>query len=64
MRNEVDSLVGEVTNHHKTDIIHLYDDRYRVNVWSKEKGLIDRYAIVKSYFIDYKDGILTDKTKK
>ena len=59
----VDDFVGEVKNHHKTDVINVYDDRYRINVWTLEKGdLIDKYKIDKSYFVMHSGGQIVDKT--
>lgn len=59
----VDNFVGEVKNHLKTDVVHLYDDRYRINVWTVQKGdLIDKHEISRSYFVVHESGELLDKT--
>jgi len=59
-KHKVDLFVGPVKNHYKTDAIHLYDDRYRINVWVGD-GFIKK--IEASYFVTY-DGEIVDKTKK
>lgn len=59
----VDEFVGEVKNHHKTDVINVYGDRYRINVWTLKKGdLVDHYKIAKSYFVVHESGEIVDKT--
>jgi hypothetical protein len=59
----VAGFVGKVKNHHKTEAIHLYDNKYRINVWTVTKGdLVDHYIIDRSYFISYDDGKIIDKT--
>jgi hypothetical protein len=61
---EVKKFVGEVKGLHKVDAINVYEDRYRINVWTVEKaGLIDKYAIVDSYFVTYSNGKITNRTK-
>jgi hypothetical protein len=59
----VDDFVGEVKDHHKTDVINVYSNRYRINVWILEKGeLVDRYKIKDSYFVAHIGGKIIDKT--
>jgi hypothetical protein len=60
----VDNFVGEVKNHYKTDVINVYDDKYRINVWTLTKGgLIDHCKIEKSYFVAHVGGKIVDKTR-
>jgi len=61
---DVQDFVDKPKDFHKTDIIHLYDDRYRINVWTVQKaGLIDKFSISKSYFVTYENGQIVDRTK-
>lgn len=58
-------FVGEVKNHSKTDCVHLYANRYRMNVWTREEipgRLVDEFKIIESYFVALEDGALVDKT--
>ena len=59
------NFVGEVENLLKIDAKHLYDNRYRINVWTeiyKEGMFCPFHKIEKSYFIHYVDGEIVDKT--
>ena len=59
-------FVGEVDNLHKIDTNSLFDDNYRINVWTRylnEGGLSYSYEIKHSYFMSFKDGKLTDLTR-
>ena len=63
----VKEFVGEVENIHTIDVNSLFDDNYRVNVWTKylnEGGLSYRYEIKYSYFMQYRNGKLTDLTRQ
>ena len=57
--------VKNVKNYYKTDQFHVTGNYFRVNVWSRtsrEDCLMDNFAIPFSYYVEYKDGVLTDKT--
>jgi hypothetical protein len=44
---------------------NLWQDRYRINVWMEEYGseqLFPRRWIGYSYFVDYHEGLIIDKT--
>ena len=58
-------LTGTVKNHLKTDVIHLFANRYRINVWTEERRkdrLISHFNIPKSFFVYLEDGEFVDKT--
>ena len=61
---EIESLlfkqVEKPKNHFMTKVIHLWDSRYRVNIYIEieEEGLIKR-KIQSSYFCHYNAGKLT-----
>ena len=44
--------LGKPTNLWKIDVIHLWDNRYRVNMWCEKKGRIgSTYRITDSFFV-------------
>jgi hypothetical protein len=58
-------FIGEVENLFNIEAKHLYDNRYRINVWTetyKEGMFCPFHKIEKSYFIHYVDGEIVDKT--
>lgn len=62
---ELECFVGHVPNLHKIDAIHLWGDRFRVNVWCArevEGHLYEKYNIEKSFHVEYKDGEFVDKS--
>jgi len=57
--------VKDVKNYYKTDQFHVAGNYFRVNIWSRtsrEDCIMDLFAIPFSYYVEYKDGVLTDKT--
>lgn len=61
----VRDFVGEVKNLHKIDVHKIWNDKYRVNVWTQHFGLervVATNHIYASYFIEYKDNKLVDRT--
>ena len=60
-------LTGTVKNHLKTDVVNLFSNRYRINVWTEERRpdrLFSHYKIPKSFFAYLEDGEFVDKTIK
>ena len=60
---DLECFVGYVPNLYKIDAIHLWNDRFRVNVWcANEVGgnLYEKYNIEKSFHVEYKDGEFID----
>lgn len=58
-------LTGTVKNYLKTDVINLFDNRYRINVWTEERRsdrLISHFQIPKSFFASLEDGEFIDRT--
>ena len=64
-KNILEDFTGHVRNLYKIDAVHLWDDYFRVNVWTEtweENDVGPKYAIDKSFFMCY-DGVeLVDKT--
>jgi hypothetical protein len=61
----VAEFVGEIDDLHKVDVNSLFDDNYRVNVWTVTRRLdrfCDTYKISQSYYMKFLDGKLTDLT--
>ena len=61
----VSAFVGEVDNLHKIAVEKVDHDKYRVNVWTvveQPDRICDAYNIIQSYFMQFKDGKLTDLT--
>ena len=62
----VAEFVGKVDDLHKIDVNSLFDDNYRVNVWTKRVGIGNisySHSIDQSYFMNFKDGKLADLTR-
>ena len=62
---DLECFVGYVPNLYKIDAVHLWDDRFRVNVWCArevEGHLYEKYNIEKSFHVEYKDGEFVDKS--
>jgi len=63
----IEEFVGDIKHHEKTDCVHLFANRYRLNVWTRKKipsQLVDEFKIVGSYFVALEDSALVDKTIK
>ena len=61
----VSAFVGKVDNLHKIAVEKVDHDKYRVNVWTvveQPDRICDAYNIIQSYFMQFKDGKLTDLT--
>lgn len=62
---EVADWIGHVPNLYNIDIIHLWDDRFRINCWCSvydANMIYESYSINKSFHVEYKDGVFTDKS--
>ena len=60
-------FVGEVDNLYKIESKHVWDDHFRVNVWTKtysEEYFCANYMIDKSYFVWYNEDVIVDQTIK
>jgi len=59
-------FVGEVKDLLKIDAIHLFSNKYRINVWtcSLLDDIIPEYKIHSSYFVSFQDNVIIDKTQK
>ena len=58
-------FVGEVDNLYKIESKHVWDDHFRVNVWTKtysEGYFCANYMIDKSYFVLYNKDVIVDQT--
>ena len=56
-----------IKDHYKNEQFHIAGNYYRINVWTRTKRpdmLFDDFKIPFSYFVEYKDGVITDKTIK
>lgn len=61
----INDFIGHVENLHKIYIHNVFDDRYRVDVWTsirKPDCICDACSISQSYFMKFSDGKLTDIT--
>jgi hypothetical protein len=61
----IKEFIGEVEDLHQIAIENVFDDRYRVNVWTvtrRPDRVCDTYNINQSYFMKFSDGKLTDLT--
>ena len=57
--HELNDWIGYVKNHYKTDAIHLWDNHFRINVWTCEyieDRVYEEYSIDKSFHVVYNDG--------
>ena len=63
--SELREFVGEVPNLSKIDSINVHNDKFRINVWKRERE-VDRImainTIVKSFYVKYEDGVIYDET--
>ena len=46
-------------NYDSINAIHLFDNRWRINVYSAEKGFITKKTIEQSFYAIYNDNVLT-----
>ena len=63
--DKLKELVGEVDNLYKIESKHVWDDHFRVNVWTKtytEEYICANYMIDKSYFVLYNEDVIVDQT--
>jgi len=61
----IKNFIGHVKNLHHISIHKLFNDRYRVNVWTvirQPDSICDTYNISQSYFMRFSDGELTNLT--
>lgn len=69
--HELNDWIGPVKNHYKTDAIHLWDNHFRINVWTSEyveDRVYEKYSIDRSFHVVYNSGSFRDisnpKTKE
>lgn len=58
-------FVGHVKNWFKTDCLNLFDNKFRINVWTVQHypdRLVPEYKIAHSYFVSLNDGQIVDET--
>jgi hypothetical protein len=58
-------FVGDVKNLKMITARHIYDNRFRVNVWIeefKDENMFRSPNIAKSYFVHYHEGTILDET--
>ena len=63
--DKLKELVGEVDNLYKIEAKHVWDNHFRVNVWTKtysEGYFCANYMIDKSYFVLYNEDVIVDQT--
>lgn len=63
--SKLENFVGYVKNVYKIDAIHLWDNRFRINVWTEEtldNYVYPKYGIAKSFFVSYEDNEIIDRT--
>jgi len=63
--NKLKEFVGPVDNLLQISAVHLWDNRFRINVWTskyKENALSPTIKIDKSFFVHYNNGIIIDQT--
>lgn len=64
-QNELENFVGYVKNLSKIDCIRIWENHFRINVWTEEYtngSVYPKYAIAKSFFVFYDGWRITDKT--
>ena len=57
--------IKEIANINMVKSHHLWNDRYRINVWVNKDSddLINSAKFIgKSYFVQYEDKVITDRT--
>mgnify|MGYP003636903700 CR=1 FL=1 len=65
--SELREFIGKVPKLLKIDSVNVNNDKWRINVWTeefKDERIIPTYAIVKSFFVKYEDGVIYDETIK
>jgi hypothetical protein len=66
-QNTLLKFVGHVPNMLKIDQHNLWDNRYRINVWTQryiDESVVPTNRIEKSFFIHFVNGKIIDKTIK
>ena len=66
-KKELTEFVGTVDNLWKTEAVHLWEDNFRINVWTQtqvEGQITTNYKVDKSFFVVYNEanGSIVDKT--
>ena len=66
-KKELTEFVGTVDNLWKTEAVHLWNDNFRINVWTQtqvEGQITTNYKVDKSFFVVYNEanGSIVDKT--
>ena len=64
-QDKLKEFVGPVDNLLKVSATHLWDDRFRVNVWTekyRENSICPDIKIDKTFFVHYNDGMIIDHT--
>lgn len=66
-KEQLKEFVGEVENLWKIEAVHLWEDNFRINVWTQQQmeGQITTiYKVDKSFFVVYNEayGSIADKT--
>ena len=62
---EVKLDLGTTAKVHKVDRTNVFDNFWRVNVWTKELGdgmVVPTFHIAHSYFLEIEDGVAYDRT--
>ena len=60
-------FVGEIPNHLKTDCHNVFEDNYRINVWTSKdskESTIRIIGLYSSYFVGFVDGDIVDRTRE
>lgn len=60
----INEQAGEVKGLFKTDCINLFDNYYRINVWTKQhsENLCPKVNIAHSFYVRYHEGLIIDQT--
>ena len=60
-------FVGRVPHLMQITASHIYNNRFRVNVWTEQyfnNSIVPTIKIEKSFFVHYHEGIIIDETTK
>ena len=64
--DKLTEFVGHVKNLFQIDAARLWDDYFRINVWTSiygdEASVVKSSRIEKSFFVCYREGVIIDKT--
>jgi len=61
--DELNDWIGPIKNHYKTDAIHLWDNHFRINVWTSEyvkDRVYEKCSIDRSFHVVYNNGTFKD----